>query len=187
MIPHLRALLVVLERRAKPWKRGGTTGHGHRPRERRIAACHQAHLLQEVAQATRRFGLPDTAPVVRCSAAGRAGVLLEFLRAGNRLGVVVTGMHRRIQRCRQAEQPGRTGRKLRQDRRHISREAPAAHGVPHDQRRVHAPVRQVHHLLPSKETWLPCPRWPMRPGGPYVQRVLPPESLLLPLRPHGPR
>jgi len=59
-----RALFVAFELSEKTWKLGFTTGHGQKPRERSIAACNQARLLQEVAQAKKRFGLPDTAPVV---------------------------------------------------------------------------------------------------------------------------
>ena len=40
-------------------------GHGQKPRERAVAARHQARVLQEIAQAKRRFGLPETAPVVQ--------------------------------------------------------------------------------------------------------------------------
>src|SRR5262249_31978114 len=58
---------------AKTWKLGCTTGHGQTPRERSSAARHQVPWLPEVAPATRRVGLPATAPVVRCDAAGRAG------------------------------------------------------------------------------------------------------------------
>ena len=40
-----RVLFVALERRGKTWKLGCTTGHGQQPRERSIAACHQAYVL----------------------------------------------------------------------------------------------------------------------------------------------
>jgi transposase len=73
---------MAFERSEKTWKLGFTTGHGQKPRERTVAARHQARLLQEVAQAQSRFGLPDTAPVVRCYAAGRDGFWLHrFLQA----------------------------------------------------------------------------------------------------------
>ena len=55
-------LFLAFELSEKTWKLGFTTGHGQQPRERSIAARHQARLLQEVAQAKRRFGLPETAP-----------------------------------------------------------------------------------------------------------------------------
>jgi transposase len=77
-----RVLFVAFERSEKTWKLGCTTGHGQPPRERSLAACHQARVLQEVAQAKQRFGLPDTAPGVRCYAAGREGFWLHrFLPA----------------------------------------------------------------------------------------------------------
>ena len=77
-----RVLFVAGELREKTWKLGFTTGHGQQPRERSIAACHQTRVLQEVAQATRGFGLPETAPVVSGDEAGRAGFWLHrFLQA----------------------------------------------------------------------------------------------------------
>ena len=66
-------LFVACALREKTWQLGFTTGHGHKPRERSSAARHQEHVLQEVARATRRCGLPETTPVVSCDAAGRAG------------------------------------------------------------------------------------------------------------------
>ena len=41
-------LFVAFELSEKTWKLGFTTGHGQKPRERSIAACNQACLLQEV-------------------------------------------------------------------------------------------------------------------------------------------
>ena len=65
-----RVLFVAFELSEKTWKLGFTTGHGQKPRERSIAACHQARVLQEVAPAKKRFGLPETAPVVSCPPTG---------------------------------------------------------------------------------------------------------------------
>jgi hypothetical protein len=77
-----RVLFVAFELSEKTWKLGCTTGHGQKPRERGISACHQTRLLQEVAQAKKRFGLPATAPGVRCYEAGREGFWLHrFLQA----------------------------------------------------------------------------------------------------------
>ena len=77
-----RVLFVAFELREKNWKLGFTMGHGQNPRERGFAACHQTRLLQEVAQAKKRFSLPESAPVVRCSEAGREGFWLHrFLQA----------------------------------------------------------------------------------------------------------
>jgi transposase len=73
-----RVLFMAFERSEKTWKLGFTTGHGQKPRERSIAARPQARLLEEVAQAKRRFGLPDTVPVVSCYEAGREGFWLSI-------------------------------------------------------------------------------------------------------------
>jgi transposase len=75
-------LFLAFELSEKTWKLGFTTGHGQKPRERSIAARHQACLLHEVAQAKSRFGLPETAPVMSCYEAGREGFWLHrFLQA----------------------------------------------------------------------------------------------------------
>jgi len=77
-----RALFVAFELSEKTWKLGFTTGHGQKPRERSIAARNQTRVLQEVAQAKRRFGRPETAPVFSCYEAGREGFWLHrFLEA----------------------------------------------------------------------------------------------------------
>jgi transposase len=77
-----RVLFVAFELREKTWKLGFTTGHGQKPRERGFAARNQAHLLQEVAQAKKRCGLPESAPVVSCYEAGREGFWLHrYLQA----------------------------------------------------------------------------------------------------------
>jgi transposase len=66
-------LFLAFELREKTWKLGCTTGHGQKPRERTMAARDLTRLRDEVAQATSRFGLCDTAPVVSGDAAGREG------------------------------------------------------------------------------------------------------------------
>jgi hypothetical protein len=73
MHPTEPVLFRAFELREKTWKLGCTTGHGQPPRARRLPARHQARWLHEVAQAQRRCGLPETAPVVRGSEAGRDG------------------------------------------------------------------------------------------------------------------
>ena len=75
-------LFVAFELSEKTWKLGFTTGHGQKPRERTVPARQQEHVLDDIAQAKRRFGLPDTAPVVSCYEAGREGFWLHrFLQA----------------------------------------------------------------------------------------------------------
>jgi transposase len=77
-----RVLFLAFELSEKTWKLGFTTGHGQKPRERMVAARHQARLLQEVADAKKRFGLPETAPVVSCYEAGRESFWLHrFLQS----------------------------------------------------------------------------------------------------------
>jgi hypothetical protein len=41
-----RVLLMAFELREQPWALGFTTGPGHKPRERPVAARHQARVLQ---------------------------------------------------------------------------------------------------------------------------------------------
>jgi transposase len=77
-----RVLFMACELSEKTWQLGFTIGHGQKPRERTVAARHQARLLQEIAEAKKRFGLPESAPLVRCYEAGREGFWLHrFLQA----------------------------------------------------------------------------------------------------------
>src|SRR5262245_24535350 len=77
-----RVLFMAFELSENTWKLGFTMGPGQKPRERPVAARDQGRLLQEIAQAKRRFGLPETAPVVSCYEAGREGFWLHrFLQA----------------------------------------------------------------------------------------------------------
>ena len=57
-------LFVAFELSEKTWKLGFTTGYGQKPRERTVTARHHEHVLNEIAQAKRRFGLPESASVV---------------------------------------------------------------------------------------------------------------------------
>jgi transposase len=98
----------------KTWKLGCTTGHGQQPRERGVAARNQARVLHEVAHATKRFGLPDTAPVVRCDEAGREGFWLHhFLQAHGITNSVVDSSSIAVnRRTRRATSDGLDVRKL---------------------------------------------------------------------------
>jgi transposase len=85
-----RALFMAFELSENTWKLGFTTGPGQKPRERAVAARDQGRLLQEIAQAKRRFGLPESAPVVSCYEAGREGFWLHrFLQAQGIINHVV--------------------------------------------------------------------------------------------------
>jgi transposase len=109
-----RVLFVAFELSEKTWKLGFTTGHGQKPRERPVAARHQARLLQEVAQAKRRFGLSETAPVVSCYEAGREGFWLHrFLQAQGITNHVVDSSSIAVnRRKRRAKSDGLDVRKL---------------------------------------------------------------------------
>ena len=70
-------LFMSFELSEKNWKLGFTTGPGQKPRERTVTARDQQRVLDEIASAKRRFGLPETAPVVSCYEAGRDGFWLH--------------------------------------------------------------------------------------------------------------
>ena len=59
------------------WKLGFTIGMGQRPRERNIAAGDMTALEREIHLAKKRFGLPETAPLLSCYEAGRDGFWLH--------------------------------------------------------------------------------------------------------------
>jgi transposase len=107
-------LFLAFELSEKTWKLGFTTGYGQKPRERSVAARHQARLLQEVAQAKQRFGLPETAPVVSCYEAGREGFWLHrFLQAHGIANHVVDSSSIEVnRRKRRAKSAGLDVRKL---------------------------------------------------------------------------
>ncbi len=107
-------LFVAFELREKTWKLGFTTGHGQKPRERTVAARQHEHVLHEIAQAKRRFGLPDTAPVVSCYEAGREGFWLHrFLQAQGITNHVVDSSAIEVnRRRRRAKSDGLDVRKL---------------------------------------------------------------------------
>src|SRR5512132_1017740 len=105
-------LFVAFELSEKTWKLGFTTGHGQKPRERTVTARHQERVLDEITQAKRRLGLPDTAPVVSCYEAGREGFWLHrFLQAHGVTNQVVDSSSIAVNR-RRAKSDGLDVRKL---------------------------------------------------------------------------
>ena len=70
-------LYLAFELGDSNWKLGFTIGIGQRPRERTIAARDLDALQREIHLAKRRFGLPETAPVLSCYEAGRDGFWLH--------------------------------------------------------------------------------------------------------------
>src|ERR671936_1416835 len=107
-------LFVAFELRVKTWKLRFTTGQGQKPRERTVTARHHDHVLKEIAQAKRRFGLPETAPVVSCYEAGREAFWLHrFLQAHGITNQVVDSSSIEVnRRRRRAKSDGLDVRKL---------------------------------------------------------------------------
>ncbi len=94
-------LFVAFELREKPWKLGFTTGHGQKPRERSMPARDHERVLDEIAQAKRRLGRPETASVVSCYEAGREGFWLHrFLLAQGMTNHVVDSSSIEVNRRR---------------------------------------------------------------------------------------
>jgi transposase len=105
---------MACELSEKTWKLGFTTGHGQKPRERNVPARHQERILDEIAQAKRRLGLPETAPVISCYEAGRDGFWLHrFLQAHGITNQVVDSSAIEVsRRRRRAKSDGLDVRKL---------------------------------------------------------------------------
>src|SRR2546428_7796215 len=107
-------LFVAFELSEKTWKLGFTTGHGQQPRERTVTARQQERVPDEMADARRGLGLPDTAPVVSCYEAGREGFWLHrFLQAHGITNHVVDSSAIEVnRRRRRAKSDGLDVRKL---------------------------------------------------------------------------
>src|SRR6266849_4621025 len=107
-------LFVAFELSEKTWKLGFTTGHGQKTRERTMTARQQERVLDEIAHAKRRLGLPETAPVVSCYEAGREGFWLHrFLQGHGITNQVVDSSAIEVnRRRRRAKSDGLDVRKL---------------------------------------------------------------------------
>jgi transposase len=107
-------LFLAFELSENTWKLGFSIGHGHKPRERTMAARDLKRLLDEMAHAKSRFGLPETAPVVSCYEAGREGFWLHrFLQAQGITNHVVDSSSIAVnRRKRRAKSDGLDVRKL---------------------------------------------------------------------------
>jgi transposase len=107
-------LFMAFELSDKTWKLGFTTGPGQKPRERNVTARDQKRVLDEIASAKRRLGLPETAPVVSCYEAGREGFWLHrFLEAHGSTNRVVDSSAIEVnRRQRRAKSDGLDVRKL---------------------------------------------------------------------------
>src|SRR6201982_1599253 len=107
-------LFVAFELSEKTWKLGFTTGHGQKPRERTVTARQHEHVLDAIAHAKRRMGLPERAAVVSCYEAGREGFWLHrFLQGHGITNQVVDSSSIEVnRRRRRAKSDGLDGRKL---------------------------------------------------------------------------
>src|ERR1043166_6962992 len=139
-------LFVAFELSEKTWKLGFTTGHGQKPRERTVTARHHEHVLNEIAEAKRRFGLPETASVVSCYEAGREGFWLHrFLLAHSITNHVVDSSAIEVsRRQRRAKSDGLDVRKLlsmlmryHQGERHVWQVVKVPSVEAEDQRHLH--------------------------------------------------
>ncbi len=72
-----RVLYLALELGWKEWKLAFATAPADAPRLRSIGGRNREVLLQEIAKAKKRFGLPEDAPVYCCYEAGRDGFWLH--------------------------------------------------------------------------------------------------------------
>jgi len=110
-IPEV-TLFVAFELSEKTWKLGFTTGPGQKPRERNVTARDPERVLDEIAQAKHRFGLPEMAAVVSCYEAGREAFWLHrFLLAHEIANHVVDSCSIEVSR-RRAKSDGLDVRKL---------------------------------------------------------------------------
>src|SRR3989449_6018690 len=144
--PTEATLFVAFELSEKTWKLGFTTGQGQKPRERTVTARQQERVLDEIAQAKRRLGLPDTAPVVSCYEAGREGFWLHrFLQGHGITNHVVDSSSIEVnRRRRRAKSDGLDVRKLlsmlmryEQGERHVWQVVKVPSVEAEDQRHLH--------------------------------------------------
>ena len=70
-------LFVAFELSLNTWQLAFTTGLAQRPRQRGVPARNVERVLDEIARAKKRFGLPEDAQVVSCYEAGRDGFWLH--------------------------------------------------------------------------------------------------------------
>jgi transposase len=92
-------LFLAFELGWSEWKLAFATGPADNPRLRSIGGRNTQALLQEIAKAKQRFGLPDDAPVYSCYEAGRDGFWLHrYLHSQSIDNVVVDSSSIEVQR-----------------------------------------------------------------------------------------
>jgi transposase len=97
--PATLVLYLAFELGWNDWKLAFGTGPADSPRLRTIGGRKTDTLLQEIAKAKQRFGLPEQTPVVSCYEAGRDGFWLHrFLAAHGIANEVVDSSSIEVQR-----------------------------------------------------------------------------------------
>ena len=92
-------LYLAFELGWNDWKLAFSTGPADSPRLRTMGGRQTKTLLQEIAKAKQRFGLPEDTPVVTCYEAGRDGFWLHrFLEAHGIANEVVDSSSIEVQR-----------------------------------------------------------------------------------------
>src|SRR3989449_10386179 len=154
-------LFVAFELSEKTWKLGFTTGQGQKPRERTVTARQQERVLDEIAQAQHRLGLPAAAPVVSCYEAGREGFWLHrFLQGHGITNHVVDSSSIEVnRRRRRAKSDGLDVRKLlsmlmryEQGERHVWQVVKVPSVEAEDQRHLHRDLETLKQARASTMT-----------------------------------
>jgi len=101
-------LYLAFELGWNEWKLAFATGPAENARLRTIGGRNTQALLQEIAKAKKRFGLPDDAPVYSCYEAGRDGFWLHrFLQSQGVNNVVVDSASIEVKRRRRRRKTDR--------------------------------------------------------------------------------
>lgn len=101
-------LYLAFELGWNEWKLAFGTGPADNPRLRTIGGRRTQALVQEIAKAKKRFGLPDDAPVFSCYEAGRDGFWLHrFLESHGIHNVVVDSASIEVKRRRRRRKTDR--------------------------------------------------------------------------------
>jgi transposase len=102
------ALYVAFELSWSEWKLAFATGPVENPRLKSVGGRDTQALLREIANAKKRFGLPDDAPVHSCYEAGRDGFWLHrFLESQGINNVVVDSASIEVKRRRRRRKTDR--------------------------------------------------------------------------------
>jgi transposase len=92
-------LYLALELGWNEWKLAFSTGPADRPRLRTLGGRKTTTLVEEIAKAKQRFGLPEGTPVLSCYEAGRDGFWLHrFLLAHDLANEIVDSSSIEVQR-----------------------------------------------------------------------------------------